>query len=319
MPIYVDPLAFPEPQGSALEGVVRVKVPEVEGIPVPQRTLAVRVAQTQEATVEWVVRDDGGRPIDLTTLNLPDDVTAASSSSSSSGQLPPLGVAKVRLREAIYTDPRTQWETTAVAHEAQAGVLRFTVPAGAVALPGVLRVELGLFSPAGNMVISQDFYIIVDRGQFGTDFRPQGVPTVADIRTQLRDSDPNDNFLIAVLEFELGEVAYSLVRAVAMWNETQPRIKVAIFTTTTFPDAASLTDGVIGFLYEAAAHNYRRNHLAYAAAGVQVDDKNKAAEYQQMGAAKLDAFKKWVQARKVSMNAMQAVGSLRSAYSRAWF
>ena len=69
-----------------------------------------------------------------------------------------------------------------------------------------------------------------------------------------------------------------------------------------------------GYLYQMAARHYRRVHLPYSAAGLTVDDKNKAQEYQAIGDAMWQEFAGFVTAQKVSMNASAAIGTLGSAY-----
>lgn len=318
MPVIGQPITPPAASTAcADQELSRPVVTVLEGIPVPQRIMSVRVTQLQPADIEWTMRDQEGRPIDLSSCLC--DVSGGSSSGSSSSsveQEPQSCIpAKLRIREALASTSTRSLEADATVTNASGGIVRFQLPDLSVKLPGILRAELGVFRDT-RLVFSNQFTVVVDRGQFGDSWEERGCPTIAEIRNRLRDSAPEDNYLLHMTEWDLGEVAEAIVRAVDLWNNSLPILPIATFTTSTFPKPSALMDGVVAYLYQAAAHNYRRNHLAYAAAGVSIDDKAKAPEYEQIAQARLMAYEKWVRDRKRFINAQQAYGTLVSPY---WF
>lgn len=295
--------------------VIRPVVPAMDGQPVAQRLLAARVVETQAATIEWIMRDDGGRPVRI--LEVPPEsgssssISADSSSSSSSesaGTVPPR--ISVRMTEAISRS--AIWSVTGDVHNAEAGIIRFTLPESAVADNCILRVEVGIYHGT-RLVFSNQFYIVVDSGLFGANTAAVGCPTIDQIRSAVRDAGPNDNYLLARLEWALGDIAESLVVGIATWNQTFPNV-AGKYNTANFFDPVSLIGASLAYLYRQAGLNYLRNDLGYAAAGVSVDDKRKAQAYLELAASYEAGFKAWITNQKRAISRGNFAGSVQSDY-----
>ena len=287
---------------AALEVVVP-DVTHVEGVPSFGRKQTARVNQGQHTVLRWQIRDRmTGRVIDLTSVADGDGV----SSSTGSNPLAQI-VRRVELRaaEATYTNTSLSWAADAAVVDAANGVVQVVLPAELTALAGVFDVEFGLFDDytAGRMVYSVQGGLWVNRGQFGAGPSRYSVPSLDDLKTQLVDSGPEDNYLTSVVEFDVSQVAAATLLAVRRFNSRPPAIGALVRNTTNFPDSAQLVDGILAELYLMAANHYRRNALPYQAAGVSVDDKNKDAQYERIGTGLLQKFEAWAGAVKKAANA----------------
>ena len=279
---------------------IKPTVTEVDGIASPGRKQAVQVAQGLTAWVEWVIRDENGDPVDLTEYGF---AGSSSSASSEAG-----GTIKLRTIEcqslSSYTRP---FEMDGEVVDAAKGVVKAKLTSEAVRLPGVYVMEWAVYGPDGELEVLHEGYMIVNRSLAGgaTD---KGPPTVAEIRQHLRDSGPEDNYLIDTVEFDLAEIAACLERPVQIWNETMSFVPKR-YTTSTFEYRSRWLDACVGFLFILAAHNYDRNLQAYQAGGTSVQDKNKGPLYMQKGQMMVQEFREWVKARKGQLNLEQAYGS----------
>jgi hypothetical protein len=137
--------------------------------------------------------------------------------------------------------------------------------------------------------------------------------TIAELRLAIRDKCREDNFLLDNVEFSDTEIAWALRRPVDFWNEALPPLSNR-YTTSTFPFIYHWTDATIGELLVMAATHYERNRLRYTAAGLSIDDKDKAGYYAEQGLKYKGAYAAWVAETKRSINMNSAYGrtSLRS-------
>lgn len=306
MPVVATPFLFAD-ETAALEVVVP-DVTHVEGVPSFGRKQTARVNQGQHTVLRWQIRDRmTGRVIDLTSVADGDGMTSSASSASGSSS-PSVIVQRVEFRacEATYTNTTLSWAADAAVVDAPNGVVQVTLPADLTDLAGVFDVEFGLFDAsgsAGKMVYSVQGGLWVNRGQFGTGPSRYSVPSLDDLKTQLVDSGPEDNYLTAVVEFDVSQVAAATLLAVRRFNSRPPAISGLARNTTNFPDSAQLVDGILAELYLMAANHYRRNALPYQAAGVSVDDKNKDAQYERIGTGLLQKFEAWAGVVKKAANA----------------
>lgn len=267
--------------------VVRPEVARMEA-PVPQRRQAVLVRQGQLATIEIQFRDDVGRPLDLSDY-VPSVQPGSSLSSSSSSSSGTDYEFIVRFQEP-FESSKVAIEAEAYVYRASTGLLRYEIPEEVVQVSQILYAYVGVFK-SGRLVRVLETIVIVDRSAFGDGYRRVGVPPVSEVRSRLRDSGINDNYLLARVEHSLDEIAEATIKAVADWNHWAKNAGVRTATTKNFSEPDNLMDGVMANLYPMLADNYRRNHLAYQAAGVSVNDKDYG-----------DIYDKLAQSHRLSFN-----------------
>lgn len=284
--------------------IITPELPQMEKL-VLQRRPGIRIDQGRFAIVEWVVRDDKGRPADLRAYIQDSDNSASEAVSLDGSSLVPNGRVEARLREPFTGGTGGLITVAGTSYDPANGIIRFELPAEATATNRVLMVNVGIYDSANRLVTVSDGYLIVDRSLFSAEYSRVGIPTVDEIKIRLRDSGVNDNFLLARIEYSLGEVAESAIQAIATWN-TVGGPNAQQFTTANFDDPDMLLDGMVGYLYEVTAHNYRRNHLQYQAAGVTVDDKANYAEYDQLAKAYQDKYR------------LNVTNTIRRAIRSAW-
>ena len=298
-------MADPSSVDCADQLIIRPRITRVEGQPILAKVPSLLTSQGVTPFIEMVLRDSEGRPINLTTCGF------NSSNSSSIGT----GVSVVgKLREAMGLSANLPAITLdAAVWDADSGTIRARVPAEATELNQILRGQWAVVDSDNSVLFTTPFFLFVDRGEFGSTFNPKGVPSPNDIRVFLHDSAPEDNYLLNELEFDLTEIVESAIRCIDHFNNAQPPIPQK-FTTITFPNTAILLTGIMGYLYQIAAKHYRRNHLPYSAGGVQVDDKNKASEYEQLGMQMVAEYQQWTKNKKAQFNAQNFNGTFGSGY-----
>lgn len=284
--------------------VVNPHTTTIFGCEVNGKRKAVQLNQNQSATVEWRLIDAAGAAVDLTTCGTFVDGDADTGSVK-------LTVVESTLRN-YCTSPVVDQLAGSVT-DLSGGVVRFETGTEITARAGIYLAEAAVFNTDGDMIFSNQFYVVVNRGLTGTRLEPLGPPSVAEIRLHLRDSDATENELLENVEFDLAEIALCVERPVLYWNESPPPIN-QVYSTDTFPFRYHWLEGIVGQLYFIAAAWYRRNHLAYSAGGVQVDDMNKAQDYEQVGQLRWNTFREWVLKKKVQLNAEAAIQSQNSGY-----
>lgn len=285
---------------------VRPVVSEMDGQASPGRRQGVRVAQGLAAAVEWVLRDDTGNPADVSEY-----VSPSGSSSGSSASAEPGGTVKLLVIECLsLTAQNRPVELAGEVVDAAAGVVKARLTSACVAKAGVYALEWQVWNAAGDLVHVTQGAMIVDRGLGGTG---DGPPTVAEIRLHLRDSGPEDNYLIDMIEYDLAELAGCIERPVRVWNETMEFVPRR-YDTTNFPYRSKWLDAVIGYLHLLASENYDRNLQEYQAGGTAMRDKAKGQLYAQKGAAMTAAFGDFVKQRKGQLNMEAAFGGTSEWY-----
>lgn len=287
MPIVLTPWT---PSGSAVYELT-APVTRVEGIPNRPKPRAFAVRQGQTAALDWTLLTEDGDPINLDTY-LPDST----------------GYLVARVQEALTDGSPTT--LTASALDAALGQIQLTLPAAVVAYPGVSRVEVGVLNGAGELIFSNRFALLVERGLFGA-ATDRGPPTLDEIRLRLRDSSAVDNYLLASTEFDLAEICDAIVHAVEGWNTARPPTKR--YNTANFPHRNLLFMGLAAQLHYTASRHYLREHVQYSAENTSFDDKRKWQEYQQAGDRLWGEYLKLVKAIKVGRN-LEAAFISRSDY-----
>jgi len=137
---------------------------------------------------------------------------------------------------------------------------------------------------------------------------------IHEVRLAIRDFCPAFNSLLDDVEFSDLEIMHAITRPINEWNETPPDLGNAgfSFTPNTFPWREYWCRAAVGYLLLAASAHYMRNHLAYNAGGVAVDDKAKAGPYAEMGKQLLGEWREWMLLKKREVNIGLCFGSIRS-------
>lgn len=285
------------------------RVSSIFGAPLPERQLALRAGGGLAATVAWAMVDADGLPVDLTNLVAP---------LPGGGSAVP---ARLRLRDSVAGGGGTLYSFAAVAVSPPAGTLSAPLDVASLPGPGVYDAEFAVMASADpaetRVAFSNRLSLIVDRSLFGPDMGVAGPPTMAEIRLHMRDSSPGENRLLDTRMFDDAEVAACITRVVDYWNEVPPPL-LRRYGTSDFPHRFLWLVGIRAGLYAMAADWYRRNHLAYQAGGVQVDDLAKADEYDRKADQGWAECKEMVKNRKVSDNIEEGYGGISSAYGRGY-
>lgn len=280
-------------------------VSEIDGVSSPSRAQAVQVPQGLAAWVEWTLRDDLGNPLNITDYGF----TSGSSASSAGG-----GEIKLRVVECLsfVGQQIPVVEITGTEVDPAQGVVKAKLTPACVEYPGVFILEWSVYDAEGELVHVTQGSMIVNRS-LGGNRRYAGAPSVQEIRTHMRDSGPEDNYLLDTVEFDLAELAACIERPVQIWNETLEFVPRR-YTTTTFPYRSQWLDAIVGYLHILAAHNYDRNLQAYAAGGTSMQDKNKGPGYMQKGMMLVQQYRDFVKQRKGQINLEGAYGSTSERY-----
>lgn len=299
----------------------------VDGCPVLPKLQCHEVKSGQAARLEWQLKTDRGELVKLTS---PSNSQSESQSQSTSGETavfdaigtPAAGVT-LRMREITGCSPEDLIHAIPVTIvDADRGtVISDRLPDAIVRGPGIYIEEWAVFDDAGQMLFSNQCSCFVRRGLFGLSTvgaRDIGPPTIEEIRLSLRDSSPIDNPLLDNVEFDAAEIAQAVVRPLQFWNEASPPLRPEQ-TTKTFPFRELWLRGIQAYLFEIAANHYRRNHLAYAAGGVSIEDKNKEQAYSMMGMSMLEDFRNAVRLKKLEINTTLFSGHVSSQYGHRCF
>lgn len=300
---------------------VEAPITYVDGCPVLPKLQCHEIQMGQDARLEWVMRTPNGDPVNLTDCA---NSCASASETSSSAKYdalgtPPCGIT-LRMRELTGLNPTKDPVACVTADivTAEDGFVRAqALPDKISREPGVYLEEWGLFTEDSRMLFSNQSLCFVRRGLFGlgSDMGQYslGPPSVEEIRLTLRDNASADNLLLDNVEFDGAEIAQAVLRPIQYWNETPPPLR-PLQTTKTFAFREMWLKGIQAYLYRMAANTYRRNHLAYNAGGIAVDDKNKEREYSAAGTQMLQEFQNMVQAKKVEINIAGFAGNVSSQY-----
>lgn len=296
------------------------------GTPILTRTMAVEIPGQKKATIEYVLRDRNGSPVDLRPcLCRPDDssesVSSLSSNSSECGC-----PYKLVFRLAEYLS----------GGGCEFPVREIDLANGKVAVdfepentttPGIYFGEFALIecdldltdNPTGDstVIFSNKFYVIIGRNLWNNRMNcmsPAGPPSISEVRMHLRDTDPSESYLLDNVAFSDEEIAMALTHPVQYWNEIPPPI--GIHTTASFPYRYNWLMATAGYLFLIVAEQQRRNNLAYSAGGVQINDQNKEPQYEQAAKRRLDEYKDFVKRKKAQINLENAFAYVSSPYDR---
>lgn len=299
----------------------------VRNIPLTEKVRAVEVKQGEPATIEFDLRTADGKALNLTEYGF--EEAQSSSSSAGSGDSSPSSSSsaaeetpEIRLLvgEFIGGSSTPLVETTGEVVAAAKGKVRATVPTTITDCAGIYAAEWGVHcggEPADGVSVSDRFYLHVQRGLRGRNAhngKRRGPPTASEIRLHLRDTAPEESYLLDHLSWDAAELAEAIASAVDVWNEMLPPIRT--YTTQNYPYRLAWINGVIAILFRMAAEWYQRNDLQYAAAGTQVADMRKWQWYKQEGDKRWQEYKDWVQKQKIAVNLNGGFGGVGSDYGR---
>jgi hypothetical protein len=298
-------------------GVVTPDVPEVGGCPVLTRVNAFLVDQGTSPTLEFVIRDSKGNPVDLSPL-FGTSVSSSVSASSGDGVVDYPAVMlriKEELGRGLWDNGNPVWEVEATVVDPAGGVVQADVPEDVTQNAGIYRLNWGVYDAAGKLRMVSKALLSVERSLFvPLDIvqRDLGPLTIQSLRGYLRDSSPAENLRLDSVEFGDEEILLAFLRPVEYYNDQPPPIDW--FTTRTFPSRFHWSRGTMAQLYEMAAASYRRNKQKLQAGGVMDDDLNRDQEYMGEAQRLWAEFVEWVPRDKVMRNARLVVGSIGSVY-----
>lgn len=284
------------PQACAGQNIIVATTPTIHGRPILARTKSFSVTAGQTAILEHTMQDQQGNPVALT--------------SCLEGGL----LVKFRLLETLSQGGATERVRTfpATVVDASVGLVRVTLPAEAAKTAGVYFGEFAVVEVENDeqrVLFSNTVYVVINRGLWGDLSTPrQGPPTMTEIRLHLRDTSPDESFLLDTVAFSDEELALAIIRPVEYWNETPPPLRR--YTTETFPYRYHWLEAICAQLFLMAEERYRRNSLQYAAAGVQVNDYDKEMNYQRAGQMRQQLWMTFVRQEKYRLNMDAGFGEL---------
>lgn len=308
--------------------VPRTPRESVKGTAILTRTFTVEIRGQQQATIEYMMRDRNGTPVDLRNcLCQPDGSSSISVSDSSESLACPCFYKLVfRLAEYLSGGGR-EFAVTVV--DAENGVVSVDLTPEDTTTPGVYFGEFALVecdsdvsdNPTGDttVVFSNKIYVIIGRNLWNNRMNchaPVGPPSISEIRLHLRDTEASESYLLDNVAFGDEEIALAIYMPVQYWNEIPPPI--GTHTTATFPYRYHWLMAIAGYLFLTVAEQQRRNNLAYSAGGVQINDQNREPNYEQAAKTRLDEWKDFVKRKKAEINLSNAFGTVGSTYDRRY-
>lgn len=289
----------------------------VHGDPILGRMLGIGVSQGQVGTIEWTARNEDGNTIDLRQFRSPSSSSSSESSSSENDENISDVVVVVAYQEAMLRSSDRQVINGYVV-DAQKGLVSFELTEVLTSRPGVYMATIGFLYPPGHvhegkLMFSNRLYILVDRGAFGpdADCNRGGPYTMQEIRLALRDSAPEDSYLNDKVEWDAAEIAAAILRSVQWYNDSTPR-GVRSYDTRTFPYREGWMLGIQSVLYSTAASYYRREQTSYSAAGIALNDRGKAPEYEAKAKDLETRFLRFCRSVKTQANYESTYGTTNS-------
>lgn len=191
-------------------------------------------------------------------------------------------------------------------YEEGATIVRFVIEPSDTMCHGIYEAQIGLFagrdtdSSRAKLLYTWPVFVEIEPNLFHAQVDRGGL-SVWWVKSSIRDLVASDESLLDEVEFANYEVLQAVRRAVDSFNTALPNIHQK-YTTNTFQWREPLLDGVVWKLYEAAAKLYLRDHLAYAAGGTSIDDKNKYQQYQAFAQMHEKRYMEWVVTKKRELN-----------------
>lgn len=136
--------------------------------------------------------------------------------------------------------------------------------------------------------------------------------TEKDIRLFLMDV-PQLNPLLQGVRWTAEDIDNAIVNVLDYYNSTAP-FTGRSYSVETFPYRYLLLIGTAGMLLRSASINEASNQFEYSVDGVQVQDKNKAQLFAQMGQQYWEEFKDQAKQLKLNQAASQLFSTIGSEY-----
>ena len=300
------------PVSCAGQNVISAPVSTVNGVPNLSKMRAVVLSQGQCGTIAWQLHDKEGHPVSLQACGFPEDAQSSAA----------VGDYRVvlRLKEQLSLgNAKAPLEIEATVSDASEGRVEAQLTANMTGVPGVYYGEMALVSVQAEetgqpcVIFSNTFTVVITRSTFGEIGDLGGPPSIAEIRLHLRDSSPQESYLLDNLMFDDAEIGLAITRPVMYWNEIPPPLDFT-YTTQNFPFRYHWLEGIVANLFLMVAEQFRRNDFQYQAAGMAINDQNKAPAYEQAGQMRWQAYREWVRATKASINLEGCYGEVTSTY-----
>jgi len=272
--------------------IIRQNIPLHQGCEVLTKEPSITITKGQDATVEWVLRDKSGRPVDITgALADINDVP---------------GCVEVRIRNALSGSADCHSYTAEIV-DATRGVVQFELPEDVRNNACLYAVELAVRDGLGAIVFSRKGLLSVERGLYGEESTMlQGSLTLEEIRMELRDRAA-ENDLLRDVEFDDAELLHAICEPIRYWNEIPPDINR--FSACNFPYHSHWLRATCGHLLRIAANWYERNRLPGSGGGLTLDDRNKMQQYLLLSKQYFDEWKIFVDRKKYELNAADCYGA----------
>ena len=263
-------------------------------VPLKRRVIATKSGQYAFADV--TLHDNDGNPVDLSHADYASTTV------------------KAKFKDAVtITSAADVVSADCTITTAADGEIRCELPAVVKNTPGIYIGEFAVMDASDRMLFSNTLWIVVDEGLFGSLNDSVGPPSMAEIRLFLRDFS-QENELLDTVDFDMSEIAAAITLPVRFWNEILPPLN-RTYSSQNFPWRYHWLIAICANLFSIAAEHYRRNRLQYSAGGMQIDDKNKANEYEQKAAQMKQEWEQFARTKKVSLNVSAGFGTTASSYN----
>jgi hypothetical protein len=230
---------------------------------------------------------------------------SSSSSSSSPGPTGKNGVEIVT--KGWYTDPVYKSRFAELHDEAELklGVVRWHIDQTMTLYAGIYLAQATVWVNDVTVKVYPFYFEVKPNLQA---VMPSGPLQVWELRMAIRDTCPDNNFLLDSVEFSTEEIMWAIRRPIEYWNEANPPLDP--MPIDGFPFRYNWLDAAVGELLLMAAIWMRRNDLDYSAAGLQIMDTKKWPDYQKLGMEKKTAWQEFTKQKKMAINASQAYGTI---------
>ena len=280
--------------------------PVHEGCAVRVKTRNIVVEAGIPSIVNWTMRNAKGQTLDLSSvLPAPQEPHSVSLSEA------PYGSIQVRFASADVPGCCTGQRVDGVCIAPSSGQLQFELPPSIYDHTGIYRMGVGILDATGRPVCIENALIFIEPGLWGAGAQGAGPPSLKELRTYLRDTRPENDFLRDV-EFSDEEILMAIIGPIREWNEMLP--PVAPMSCQTFPWREMWIKAVIGQLCRTAAAWYLRNKMNISHGGVSTDDRNKNAEYNQQAEMYITEWRTAARAKKVQINISRGFGGVDGPY-----
>lgn len=277
----------------------RILTPDIavyEGCPTLAKTKVVVGDQGTLATVEWVIRDKDGNPVDLTPYFTDSDEY------------------EIRVIWATCDRGKKSLPQSGSVTGISDGEVQFDVHSDIVPVAGIFLFNVAVVEKStGNAILLDTGIYSNEASLFGDRNQANSPPTISEIRRRLRDY-ANENTLLQEVEYSDLDVVDSIILPVREWNETPPLLKRYRFTCASFPYHKLWTDGAIAELLMRSIHHYTRNNLNFSHGGISGGYLNKDDEYLKLYAAIKEEWVVGVGRLKRSLNIGQVGFGAGSPY-----